>query len=80
MSEFFSVYGAFAYFTECNLATLERLQTLTRSSKSERQRQKNICDSMVRVCRDFGIEPNRTNLRLSQALQEQRSASDANQT
>jgi len=76
MSEFFSIEGAFAYYTESNLATLEYLQALASSSKSARQRQKDICDGMVRVCRDFGIEPNRTNIRLSKALlqlQEQRS-------
>lgn len=72
MITFFTVEGAFAYFTECNLATLEKLQTLTRSSKTERQRQKNICDEMVGVCRDFGIQPDRTNLRLSKALAQQR--------
>ena len=73
MSQFFSVEGAFAYFTECNLATLERLHRLTRSSKSERQRQQNICNEMVGVCRDFGLEPNRTHVRLAKALQVQHS-------
>lgn len=75
MSEFFSLEGAFAYYTESNLATLEYLLALASSSKSARQRQIDICNGMVRVCRDFGIEPNRTNVRLSKALlqlQEQR--------
>lgn len=73
MSNFFSVEGAFAYFTECNLATLEKLRSLSRPSKSEIQRQQNICNEMVGVCRDFGIEPNRTNVRLNEALQVQHS-------
>jgi hypothetical protein len=68
--EFFSIYGAFAYFTECNLATLERLHTLARSSKSERQRQQNICDGMVDACRSFNVEPNRVHVRLAKALQD----------
>lgn len=67
--EFVSVGAAFAYFTECNLATLERLQTLARTSKWERQRQKNICDSMVKTCIDYKIEPGRTLPRLTKALQ-----------
>lgn len=71
MSSFFSVEGAFAYFTECNLATLERLRSLSRTPKSELQRQLNICNEMIAVCRDFGIEPNRTNVRLNEALRAQ---------
>lgn len=68
MSEFLSLNTAFAYFTECNLATAERLQTLSRSSKWERQRQTNIITSMVQVCRDFNIAPMRNTPRLAKAL------------
>jgi len=68
MAEFTSIEAAFAYHTECNLATLERLRSLKRSSKWERQRQQNICDSMVAACRDFGIPPGRTLPRLTKML------------
>lgn len=63
-----SLQVAFAYHTECNLATLERLHSLKRTSKWERQRQKNICDSMVQACRDFGVTASRTLPRLTKAL------------
>lgn len=53
MNAFEPLEKEFLYFTESNLATSERLQTLTRSSKSERQRQINICNGMLKVCRDF---------------------------
>jgi hypothetical protein len=68
MSEFTSLAAAFAYHTECNLATLERLRSLKRSSKWERQRQQNICDSMVAACRDFRVAGGRTLPRLTKML------------
>ena len=68
MSEFYTMEDALAYFTECNLATLEHLRLLKRTSKSERQRQANICKSMVAACRDFHIDPARTQSRLAEAL------------
>lgn len=68
MAEFYTIEDALAYFTECNLATLDHLHSIKRSSKSERQRQSNICDSMVRACRDFGIDARRTQSRLSERL------------
>lgn len=69
MAEFTSLEAAFAYHTECNLATLARVRNLSRSSKWEIQRQQNICDSMVQCCRDFAIDAHRTQPRLRIALQ-----------
>jgi hypothetical protein len=68
VAEFSKVEQALVYYTECNLATLERLQALTRTSKWERQRQKNICDGMVQCCRDFGLTAGRHQPRLDKLL------------
>lgn len=69
MAELSKVEQALVYYTECNLATLEQLQTLTRASKQERERQKSICDGMVQCCRDFGLTAGRYQPRLDKLLQ-----------
>lgn len=56
---FRNIHEAFGYFTECNLATLERLQDRKSTPKSDLERQKGIADDMVDACRRFGVEPSR---------------------
>ena len=46
---------AFAYFTECALATVEGLPKQT--SGRERRRLEDIAADMVRHCKLFGIQP-----------------------
>ncbi len=46
-----SIEGRFAYFAECNLATLEMLKAKKSSAQSEISRQQSICDGMVDVLR-----------------------------
>jgi hypothetical protein len=51
----------FAYFTECQLATVEHLRGLSRAAKHELKRHENIADHMVRVCAEnciTGEQPN----------------------
>jgi len=46
-----------AWLTECQLATLEGLEGLKSTSKSELARQREICDKAVAQCKDLGVEP-----------------------
>lgn len=46
-----------AWATECNLATLDRLEERKSSSKFDLHRQKDICDRMVEHCFDLGVQP-----------------------
>lgn len=46
-----------AWLTECQLATLEGLEELKRTSKSELHRQRQICDQAVAHCKDLGVAP-----------------------
>lgn len=48
---------AFAFYTECALATVEGLPK--RTSNSDRRRFQVIADDMVRHCRLFGAQPSR---------------------
>jgi hypothetical protein len=43
----------FAYFTECNLATLEGLESRKSTSRSELKRQKEICMKMIENCKSL---------------------------
>lgn len=45
----------FAYFTECNLATLEELKDYKSTAKHRIERQKEICDNMVTICKNFKL-------------------------
>ena len=53
MKTFQSAEQALAYYTECNLATLERLQSKSRTPKCDIERQQSICDGMVSHCKSF---------------------------
>lgn len=44
-----------AWLTECQLATLESLESKRSTPKGELERQKRICDDAVRQCADLGI-------------------------
>ncbi len=46
-----------AWLTECQLATLEYLQMVKRTPKSELSRQQQICDQAVAQCKDLGVSP-----------------------
>lgn len=46
-----SLVNEYAYATECQLATLGMLMDRKSSSKSDIQRQKNICVRMLGVCK-----------------------------
>ena len=45
----------FAYFTECNLATLEELKSLKSTPKCRIERQQDICNEMVTICKNFAL-------------------------
>lgn len=46
-----------AWLTECQLATLEGLEGVKRTSKSELARQREICERAVAHCKDLGVTP-----------------------
>jgi len=46
-----------AWLTECDLATLEGLEGMSKVSKRELERQRFICDTAVRHCFDLGVQP-----------------------
>lgn len=46
-----------AWLTECQLATLEGMQLVKRTSKYELARQQSICDKAVAHCKDLGVTP-----------------------
>lgn len=46
-----------AWAVECELATLENLQMVKRTPKSELERHKLIVDTMIEQCLDLGIKP-----------------------
>lgn len=46
-----------AWLTECQLATLEGLELIKRTSKSELSRQRHICDRAIAHCKDLGVDP-----------------------
>jgi hypothetical protein len=43
----------FGYYTECELATLERLRDLKSASKYELNRHENLAKGMVQICRQL---------------------------
>ena len=53
---------AFIYYTECQLATVEFLEGLSRPSKSQVRRQKGIAEGMVRQCQILGYDPSHSDL------------------
>jgi hypothetical protein len=59
----------FAYYTECQLATLERCKTLKSTPKSETHRHEKIANGMIDTCRAGGVEPYRDTPRLAARLQ-----------
>ncbi len=46
-----------AWLTECQLATLEGMKLVKRTSKSALVRQRQICDRSVAQCKDLGVTP-----------------------
>ncbi len=46
-----------AWLIECQLATLEGMKLVKRTSKSELVRQQQICDRAVAQCKDLGVTP-----------------------
>lgn len=46
-----------AWLTECQLATLEGLEELKRTSKSELSRQREICEKAISQCKELGVTP-----------------------
>jgi hypothetical protein len=52
-----TIEAAFAYYTECNLATLSGLLGKKSSGRLEKERQQSICDGMVYHCKAHGIDP-----------------------
>lgn len=46
-----------AWLTECQLATLEGLESVKRTAKWELSRQREICDRAVSQCKDLGVPP-----------------------
>jgi hypothetical protein len=46
----------FAYFTECNLATLEGMRLRKSTSRYDLSRQQNICNDMVSVCKELNAD------------------------
>lgn len=62
---------SFAYYTECQLATVEGLRGLKRPPKGELKRHESIAEKMVRVCREHRIVPVKCP-RLFERLQEAR--------
>lgn len=65
---FFSVDAAFAYYTECALATVEMLPK--RVSRTRRERLTNIANDMVGVCKQYKLGGNSGLPRLSKKLGE----------
>lgn len=45
----------FVYYTECQFATLERLQNVKRTSGRELARQENIANGMLTACREGNV-------------------------
>jgi hypothetical protein len=48
-----TIQEAFAYYTECQLATVEKLRSVKKTAQSELRRQQNIADGMVAYCRSW---------------------------
>ncbi|MEL7494312.1 MAG: hypothetical protein AAGJ95_10175 [Cyanobacteria bacterium J06554_11] len=48
---------ALAFATECELATVERLNTLAKPPKSQLARHSDIADKLVQQCFALGVEP-----------------------
>lgn len=51
-----SIEDAFAYITDCNLATVSSMAMLKSRSKSEYQRQVSIAQFMVNWGKDFNVD------------------------
>jgi hypothetical protein len=51
-----SLEQRFAYFTECQLATVEDLEYRARFPKGELQRHREIAEKMVATCREFDVK------------------------
>ena len=48
---------ALAWLTECELATLERLQMMRKPPKGQLARHEGICDKAVEQCFELGVYP-----------------------
>ena len=59
----------FAYYTECNLATLEELKAMKSSSKYRIKRQEDICNQMVNICKCFNVPTNFDGRRMPRLLE-----------
>ena len=66
-----------AWATECNLATLERLEERKTSSAYDKNRQKSICDTLVRHCRELNVAPSGLDGRHCGRLADEYAALDA---
>jgi hypothetical protein len=53
---FTTLEEAFAFYTECALATAEGLEMRKTAAKHEKQRARGIADNMVDVCRRHGVK------------------------
>lgn len=49
----YTLEGKFIYYTECQLATLEALKLVKRTSKFELRRQQSIADGMMDIVREI---------------------------
>lgn len=58
----------FAYYTECQLATLEHYEMRKSSSKSETERHRKIAEGMIECCKTVGAGPFRSTPRLNERL------------
>lgn len=67
--EFTSLHDAFAYFVECQLATVEGLKIKKSTPQYELRRHESIARSMVECVRAWKIAPRRSNTRLTAALE-----------
>lgn len=67
---YLDLQSEFAYATECELATLEELESKTRTPACSLRRHKGICERMVGVCRKHRISPHPSLPRLSKKLLE----------
>jgi len=46
----------FAYYTECQLATLEHLEMVKSTPKSRLKRHQSICEGMVNIVRNYNLK------------------------
>ncbi len=62
------IFADLAYFTECQLATVEGLRDMKRPPKGELRRHESIAAKMVQACREYDV-PTHRHGRLRAALE-----------